>query len=440
MRMGPLSWPTAVSLALAVVAPTVDRATASSPDPEPAVSREAPAAYPAAVAQRWRTRIRSTLFVPEPAPALEPEALTRFEPEPGVTAERILYGTQFGMRVPAILYRPSAPKGRMPALIVINGHGGDKSSWYSFYTGVLYARAGAAVLTYDPVGEGERNRQRRSGTRAHDRQVDPEEIARRLGGLMMTDVIQAVSYLSQRPDVDPGRIGAVGYSLGSFVLALAGAVETRLHACVLVGGGNLDGPSGYWDTSKPMCQGLPYRSLAFLGDRPAALYSLHADRGPTLIANGLDDTVVAIPTHAEGFFADLRARVIRLRGGDIGVFEARFVPGASHRPYFVTRPVAAWLERQLDFPAWTDASIAALPETRVGTWAQARGVPLDRLYATEDREGGTHALGADIPGLSPAELSVLPPEEWERRKGRLIYESWLSEAQARSAAGPAAKE
>ena len=64
---------------------------------------------------------------------------------------------------------------------------------------------------------------------------------RRMGGLMMTDVMQAVSYLSQRPEVDPDRICAMGYSMGSFVLSLAGAVETRLHAVVLVGGGNLDG-------------------------------------------------------------------------------------------------------------------------------------------------------------------------------------------------------
>ena len=66
--------------------------------------------------------------------------------------------------------------------------------------------------------------------------------------------------------------------MGSFVVARTGAVETRLRACVLAGGGNLDGPDGYWDRSKPMCQGVPYRSLAFLGDRPAALYALHADR------------------------------------------------------------------------------------------------------------------------------------------------------------------
>jgi hypothetical protein len=40
--------------------------------------------------------------------------------------------------VPAILYRPKSPSGSGPALIVVNGHGGDKYSWYAFYSGVLY--------------------------------------------------------------------------------------------------------------------------------------------------------------------------------------------------------------------------------------------------------------------------------------------------------------
>ena len=117
----------------------------------------------------------------------------------------------------------------MPGLIVVNGHGGDKYTWYAFYAGILYARAGAVVLTYDPIGEGERNSERKSGTRQHDRKVDPPEMARRMGGLMMADVLQAVSYLASRDDVDAARLGAMGYSMGSFVLGLTCAVEARLH-------------------------------------------------------------------------------------------------------------------------------------------------------------------------------------------------------------------
>ena len=129
--------------------------------------------------------------------------------------------------------------------------------------GAFFAKAGAFVITYDPIGEGERNAERKSVTRQHDISVPPEEMGRRMAGLMINDVRQAVSYLAQRPEVDPNRIAAAGYSMGSFVLGITCAIETRLHACVLVGGGNLDGPGGYWDRSgHTMCQAIPWSPTA----------------------------------------------------------------------------------------------------------------------------------------------------------------------------------
>ncbi|MFZ9748022.1 MAG: alpha/beta hydrolase family protein, partial [Opitutaceae bacterium] len=323
--------------------------------------------------------------------------------------------------------------GRAPALIIVNGHGGDKLSWYAFYSGILYARAGAVVLTYDPAGEAERHLDHRHGTRSHDKVEPPDELGRRVGGLMVTDLLQAVSYLSQRPDVDPARIGAAGYSMGSFVLALAGAVETRLKACVLAGGGNLDGPGGYWDTSKPMCQGLPYRALAFLGDRPAVLYALHASRGPTLIYNGTEDTTVAVPRLGAAHLRDVRARAARLRGSEAGLFDTGFEEGAGHRPWFVTRPVALWLERHLDFPRWTAEGIAALPETHIGRWARENFVGMDKLYSSEHREGGTRALGTGIPVPKAEQLAVFTSEQWTRHRDLLIHERWLERARAQLA-------
>jgi dienelactone hydrolase len=380
---------------------------------------------------RWRSTIRDALLIPDPLPPLDPRAHGRFEPAPGVTAERVTYGTQFGMRVPAILYLPRPrPASRIPAVIIVNGHGGDKYSWYAFYAGVLYARAGAAVLTYDPTGEGERNGERKSGTREHDVVEPPAELARRLGGLMVTDVMQAVSYLAQRPEVDPGRIAAAGYSMGSFVLALAGAVETRLRAAVLVGGGNLDGPDEYWDKSKPMCQGTPYRSLLALGDRPAVIYSLHAARGPTLIFNGLEDDTVRIPKDAPVFFEKLKERTSRLAGRSSAMFDVGFVPGAGHRPFFVTEPVAVWLERQLDFPNWSAAGIRAMPVTHISEWARREQVEMDPLYATEHREGGTRALGTGVPGLTRRDLSVFSEDAWQAQTRLLVHERWRELARA----------
>ncbi len=384
----------------------------------------------AAQEQLWRKQICDNFFVPAPLPDLDAKTHRRFAAAPGVVAEGVTYTTQLGMRVPAILYLPDplpkTPSSKIPAFIVVNGHGGDKYAWYSWYTGILFARGGAAVLTYDMAGEGERNRDHKYASRAHDNLKGDAVLARCLAGLMITDVRQAVAYLRQRPEVDGGRVAAGGYSLGSFVLALAGAVETNLHACVLVGGGNLDGSGGYWDSSgKKMCQALPYQSLSFLGDRPAVIYALHAARGPTFIFNGLGDSVVGIPGHAQPFFNDLRRRTIELCGSSNSVFETGFAPtNASHRPYFITRPVVQWLEREIDFPNWTEESIRAMPETKISVWAAKTGVTLDKLYATEEREGGTPALGDNIPGYSREMLNVFPREEWEKLKDNYILEAW----------------
>jgi dienelactone hydrolase len=370
-----------------------------------------------------RAQIRAALRVPETLPEIAVESYGQVDVAPGVVAERVSYATDYGLRVPAMVYRPAQrPAGRMPGLIVVNGHGGDKYSWYAFYAGILYARAGAVVLTYDPIGEGERNLQRKSGTRQHDRNVEPEEMGRRMGGLMMTDVMQAVSYLAARPDVDAKRLAAMGYSMGSFVLGLACAAETRLSACVLVGGGNLDGEGGYWDSSsKKMCQAIPYQAMKFLGDRGAELYKLHA---ATLVWNGSADDVVAMPKVGAGFFEDLRKRANNH-------FEFGFTAGGGHRPYFVTRPAAAWLAQKLGFANWTADAIAKMPETHISEWAAANHVAMDSQYATELREGGTMALGSGVPGVAHELLNALPPERWQKEKEKYVYETWVKEARAR---------
>ena len=60
---------------------------------------------------------------------------------------------------------------------------------------------------------------------------------------------------------------------------------------------------------------------------------------------------------------------------------------------------------------------------------------LDRLYATEEREGGTPALGIDVPGIARDHLAAYPIERWEAVKDRLIHETWVTEAKARAEKG-----
>jgi len=64
-------------------------------------------------------------------------------------------------------------------------------------------------------------------------------------------------------------------------------------------------------------------------------------------------------------------------------------------------------------------------------WAARNNVFIDRLYATELREGGTRALGADVPAVPHDEMNALPLELWNRVKDQYVYETWVKEAKAR---------
>ncbi|MEN9633995.1 MAG: hypothetical protein RL077_2399 [Verrucomicrobiota bacterium] len=156
---------------------------------------------------------------------------------------------------------------------------------------------------------------------------------------------------------------------------------------------------------------------------------MHAARGPTLVFNGAGDTVVAMPRSGQPFFDALRARVVALRGSEAGVFTSIMVPVVSHRPHFLTRPVVQWLEQQIGLPNWSMSDIDALPETRIGDWAARYAVPMDKLYSRDEREGGTPALLATVPGYQRDDLNVLPRPEWERQKSRFILESWVARAE-----------
>jgi dienelactone hydrolase len=240
---------------------TAQRTTRLDPtDPAHPFDTPPPVSVPASDEQfaRWRELTKSALFFPKTMSPVAAHDFGSFAPMPGVVAHRITYGTQFGMRVSAIVYHPDHASGKVPAVIVVAGHGGSKSTWYEVYAGLLYASAGAVVVTFDPIGEEERNSEHVTDARAHDTVLPGLESPARMGGLMIGDVIGAVSYAASLPEVDPKRIAVLGYSMGSFHAALAAGLDPRIRALVLSGGGDLDGNGGSWDSStKIMCQGRP---------------------------------------------------------------------------------------------------------------------------------------------------------------------------------------
>ncbi len=418
-----------------------------APVPElPAASTLTPRQQAIRIAD-WREEVRKQLFLPAALPKLSARTWSTFSPTRGVLADRVTYATADGMLVPAIVYRPDPAvihwKGRLPGIVIVNGHGGDKFSWYAFYSGMLFAEAGAMVVTYDPIGEGERNIDKASRSGAHDAWVSPPaglprtDWGQRLAGLMQADVMQAVTYLDSRTEVDPARIAVAGYSMGGFIVGITGAIDPRIHAVLVSGGGVYDGPGGYFDSNPLPCQMPPYKALLPVGDRGAVLYALNAERGPMLIMNGSDDTVMDIPNHPPGWFVQVRDRALALVGVHTqaarNLFTTIFYPGINHRPSWVDRQGVAWLNAQIHFAVWNASTITSEPTTHIGQWVVADHVFLARGVAREDREAGLNALGVDLPGIEREDLMVLPQSDWLRYKDRLTYAAWADKTRAAEA-------
>jgi dienelactone hydrolase len=430
-------------LAVAIFSVVAGAQNITRPDPtDPAhpFNTPAPVAHPAGNAQfsEWRQQALAALFLAGPKPELAPRDFGTFQAMPGVVAHRVTYGTQFGMRVPAIVYRPERAPGKLPAVIVVAGHGGDKSTWYEVYAGLLYAGAGAVVVTFDPIGEGERNAEHLHDARAHDTVLPGATSPARLGGLMIGDVSQAVSYALSLPEVDPDRVAVLGYSMGSFHAALAAGLDPRIHFLVLSGGGDLDGNGGSMDTNtKIMCQGGPYQALSLLPDKGAILYALHQRAGETLVLNGGEDRLVAVSHHGPSFFTDLNARVAALTCAAQPPMETRFYAGVGHRPSWVNRDAAAWLNARLLFPNWRGKSIDSLGETHIGAWAAANGAHINRGYDTEKSEAGVQAVGSNFPAPATAQLLAVPEPEWTAHQDLYTWQGWAQRTlQAEGLADP----
>jgi cephalosporin-C deacetylase-like acetyl esterase len=165
----------------------------------------------------------------------------------GFRIEKILYESQPNFPVTALLYLPDAKPGanqtmeqKLPAIVVAPGHGfTGKATDYTFAS--TFARNGFAVLSYDPIGQGERLQYPdpndpsktllKAATGEHgEAGLQPTLIGDALARTFAWDGIRAVDYLQSRAEIDPNRIGAFGCSGGGTMTALLGALDPRVHA------------------------------------------------------------------------------------------------------------------------------------------------------------------------------------------------------------------
>ena len=153
--------------------------------------------------------------------------------------------------VHAELFRPTGvAASRRPAVVVLHILGADFA--LSRYLAARLADRGAVALFVKLPYYGER---RGPGG---DRRFLSADVERSVASMRqgVLDVRRAVAYLAGLPEVDPGRIGVAGISLGGIVGGLAAAVDPAISsAALLLAGGDLG------EILWTMPEGAKYRKL-----------------------------------------------------------------------------------------------------------------------------------------------------------------------------------
>ncbi len=158
----------------------------------------------------------------------------------GYRIEKLVYETRPDHYVPANLYVPDG-KGPFPGVIFPLGHYGFPrgAEEYQRFC-ILMAKNGFVVLTYDPVGQGERFQLIRPNA-GPIAQGTGEHMLVHTGALLVGncaathfiwDGIRALDYLQARPEVDPKRLGCTGNSGGGTLTSYLMAVDERIDCAV----------------------------------------------------------------------------------------------------------------------------------------------------------------------------------------------------------------
>jgi dienelactone hydrolase len=142
--------------------------------------------------------------------------------------------------VHAEYYRPTG-KGPFPAVIVLDITAGNQM--LSRHLATHFAANGIAGLFVQMAHYGPR---RPAGSKI--RLMSPN-LKQTTAGVTQTvlDLRVAAAWLASRPEIDPKQLGIMGTSLGSFIAALTGEMEPRLHrvGVLLGGGGFVKGYAGH---------------------------------------------------------------------------------------------------------------------------------------------------------------------------------------------------
>lgn len=231
-----------------------------------------------------RERYRQSLLQPASGTTPHVTVQRQFDYD-GLSIEELQWQLPYGPPTQALLLKPRGAKGKLPGIVGLHDHGGNKYFGFRkitktsdrphslmvyhqdhYYGGLPWAnelaKRGYAVLVHDTFTFG--SRRVRLGDvppslRRDLREVDPEnpdeikrynqfasshehEVAKSLfcagltwPGVFTSDDERATDYLASRPDVDANRIGCCGLSGGGLRTVMLTGLHPRIKVSVCVG-------------------------------------------------------------------------------------------------------------------------------------------------------------------------------------------------------------
>lgn len=204
----------------------------------------------------------------------------------GLVVRDVSFVTPAG-RVEGLLVAPKGARG-LPAAVYVHGAGGDRTSMLAAASSLAARRAVALTLT-------------QPSTAATATGSDARERLRIYRDVTVADVLavrRAIDFLETRPEVDPARIGYLGWSAGARTGALLSGVDERLRGLVLLSGGSAT-VRAYVDAASDELRGEVERVLTEIDPLH---WVARAEPDRLLLQNGEQDEVV--PREALDALAD----------------------------------------------------------------------------------------------------------------------------------------
>jgi dienelactone hydrolase len=194
----------------------------------------------------WRAKARSILFscmeILPPAPKSYNMKVLAVEQRKGYKAEKILVNISEWSRVPAYLLVPDG-KGPFPAIVMLHDHGAhftigkekmvrpfavadsvvaDADLWAhncyeDQYVGDYFAANGYVVLAVDALFWGERGR--KEGASYNVQQALASNLLQMgtsWGSIITMDDVRSAEFLASLPEVNPKKVGSLGFSMGAY--------------------------------------------------------------------------------------------------------------------------------------------------------------------------------------------------------------------------------